>query len=659
MHEIGNDRQPCSLAVDSEGDLYVVERESQRVVLYTPDSFPPDQSTVYSESIIYEPSGCGAAWSVAVNPSNDHLYVALVCEIAEFSAAADGSLLINGQIGREVGNYFTGVGVCGRNQDVYATGTVFRGEHPDQPSEQRVFVFSGANGEKTNETDGSSTSAGGFDFPFGTAGLTVDQANCDVYVDDTRHHGVVDQFDAGLNFIGDLEHSLKMALAGLAVDDPCRRGAALDEPCRAGESYESPNEGEVYVTSGTTAATYHLYAFAPRDVGPPEIRDQAVTAITSREAQLQADVNPHGLDTGYHFEYTPEADFAIRGYEGAASMPVPDGKAGEGGAFVGVAAFVGNLQPATTYRVRLVAENCEAVGAIEGNCTTAGEGQPGGVGEDISFATYPQNPVSTSCDNGVLRAGLSVPLPDCRAYELVTPPNTNGRIPTMAELGGGFARTAFDTELTTADGRGLVFGTEGGSLPGLDGGGFHDTYEAVRDAQAGWRTHFTGLSGAQAQEPVSGGVARDHILSFWEAAGDKGPFASGKPAGFTYIRRPGGALASKCDPESGGDFEWIGCGTMGIDRDAFGKWIAPGGAHVVFTTSSGPALESCSPVEGTDAVYDRTPDGVTHCISLLPGDEKQQAGEDASYLGVSADGSAVAFAIGEMTYVRLRNEENY
>ena len=149
----------------------------------------------------------------------------------------------------------------------------------------------------------------------------------------------------------------------------------------------------------------------------------------------------------------------------AISVPIPDAEAGEAGSPTPVSVPVAGLQPGASYRFRVVANNEEG--------TTTGEGKPGEVGDDATFSTYPA-PLGESCPNEGLRIGPSASLPDCRVYERVTPENTNGRVPTMSEFGKSGSN--FDTLLSTADGQGLVFGTEGGTLPGAEGGGFHDTY---------------------------------------------------------------------------------------------------------------------------------------------------------------------------------------
>ena len=61
-------------------------------------------------------------------------------------------------------------------------------------------------------------------------------------------------------------------------------------------------------------------------------------------------------------------------------------------------------------------------------------------------------------------------------------------------------------------------------------------------------------------------------------------------------------------------------------------------------------LEPEAPASGIAAIYDRTPDGLTHVVSLLPGDQTPTA--DSQYRGVSADGSAVFFAVEGVLYER-------
>ena len=628
LTEIADEHQPCSLAVDSEGSVYTVEFQGKSTVVFKADSYPPTTATKYGPRTVIRDEG---SWAVAVDPSNDRVYVAWGY-VAEYKSAAEGSALLQDDIGKGVVSKgligeesLRGVGVYGANHDVYASGVEVGSEHPGQPESARVFVLDGGDGHLKAEIDGSETPAGGFSFIFGKAGIAVDQINGDVYVDDTHENGVVDQFDASGSYIGQLPAPPSLVsptpFAGLAVDDPIVKGEV---------AYGSPNEGRVFVGSGTKSSDSHLYAYAPRITGGPEVRDQAAREVTEAEAVLGAELNPHGLPTTYHFELTTEADFLSEEYAGAIRVPAPDAGSGEGGAFVPVSEPIVGLAPDTLYRFRLIAENDE--GIVEGEA-----------GEGARFSTYP-------AESG---------LPDGRAYELVTPPNTNGRAPSLAELGEGFFG-GFETDPVASNGEGLLFGTVGGALPDMEAGGFNDTYEALRGLSS-WESGFSGLSGTEAERVSFGGASPDHRFAFWEAKDCNGILTFCGPGispHFGYLRRAGGAINAQCTPptEPAGPFEFTGCGSLGVDRHAVGKWITAGATHVIFATGAGAVqLEPDAAPAGTASVYDRTPAG-TRVVSLKPGGAPFGSGENASYVGVSEDGSAIAFEVKGTTYVRAGGE---
>ncbi len=623
LTEIEDEFGPCSLAVDSEGNLFAAENKGSDAVRFEPDSYPPGAGSEYSPRfVVHEPDpldGAGgsntATQSVAVDPSDDHLYLALGTGILEYEAAASGQGLLKDDIGVGLTSRdLEGVGVYGKTHQVYATAMKV-GSFSGSPENARVNIFNPAATAIECEIDGSETPEGSFDWTFGKAPIAVDQSNGDVYVADITPsgHEAVDQFNHSCEYLGQVQHSFRQEPVGrlgsdLALDAPCLLAPA--ETCD-GKTYDSPNEGYLYVAQGRTAANYHLYAFKPKLIGPPEVIEQAVSEVTDSEAILSAELNPDGLDTHYHFQYISRADYEADGGEygaGATRLPLADLDAGAGGSFAQVSVPVSGLRAQTGYRFRLLAGNCEAEEAIPAECLTVGEGAPGGEGEDASFRTY-------SAEAG---------LPDGRGYELITPPDTNGRIPTMSEQGRE-SGINFDTRLVSNDGGSVVFGTEGGSIPALGGGGFHDTYEAIR-TPSGWQSHFSGLGPAQAEAPVTGGIAADHSLAFWAVENNNGSLAAGN-----YLRSAAGSI------------EPIGIGDFGEDLHAHGDWIAAGGSHIIFATGAA----------GQEAIYDRSLGGPTQLLSVLP----EGQAPPSRYRGASADGSAVAFTAQGNLYVRLDGTE--
>lgn len=611
LTHIADGEGPCGLAVDSTGNVYVFQEETKTVEVFAPGSFPPVVGTTYTKGV--SPIATDAKGGVAVNPLNDHVLVAKGGFVAEYDSKANGSGLLDDTIGKgpldgrgPVGDA-VGVDVCAQSGDIYVTSSP---QGPYEPDKARIYILSGAAGHAVKHViDGSNTPDGGFAFTFGRAHVAVDQSNCDVYVTDIwAAHQAVDQFDSEGNFIVQIKHNLKQAFP---FDD-----VAVDAPAPGQVDYDSPNEGYVFVTSANSASKgdSHLYAFRPGSIGAPEIKAQAASAITEDEAVLEAEVNPNGAHTTYHFEYVTQAQFEASGYAEAIDVPAIEASAGEGGAFLAVSETASGLLSDTTYRFRLSATSTF--------CTARGEAEEGKSceeeGEDASFTTYPTPPATG------------------RPYELVTPADTNGRMPTAAPLGdlGGLG---FPTSLASPDGSSVFFAIEGGGLPGFEGNGFNDAFVARR-GPGGWATEFAGLTGVQAEKAYPGGVEAQHRFSFWAADDSAGSFSN-------YLRRPDGGI------------EPIGVGSLGTDPHAEGRWISAGGAHVIFATGLGftPAvkLEPNAPAAGTGAIYDRVPGGATHVVSLLPGEITPSS--NAEYLGTPKNGNAVAFEIGTTIYERIDN----
>ena len=258
---------------------------------------------------------------------------------------------------------------------------------------------------------------------------------------------------------------------------------------------------------------------------------------------------------------------------------------------------------------------------------------------------------ATECPNQAFRTGPSANLPDCRAYELVTPSNADGR---PLEFPRGEA-DLFPTEVASPNGGSFVFQATGGPLAEpAEGNGVIDVYQASRTA-GGWRTlRRLSPSGAQLGEaqPQPGGVSADGQFAVVNISkptlGTEGSLST-PGADSAYVQRPDGS------------FELVGVGSLGEEREAEARWISPQGDHLIFSTGGGqiPAqeakqLEPNAAPTGTPAVYDRSAlGGPTHVISLLPGDVPLVG--EAIYQGASSDGAVVAFrvGVGGPLYVRI------
>jgi hypothetical protein len=212
------------------------------------------------------------------------------------------------------------------------------------------------------------------------------------------------------------------------------------------------------LTGLSPAHIYYVRLFAQNEHGSETASDVGFETAGSPIAQALAvhvlgvggsvsvfgAVGAHGADTHYHFEYSTQEQFAHSGFAEASDAPEGDIEAGgteSKGGITGffssatVSADLAGLQPGKTYHYRIVANN---------------EAAPGGVPSDEQTLTVPAASPETEeeepCSNQATRTGLSAHLPDCRAYEQVTPVDKEGAKEFFKNGGGANTSTLVGTE---------------------------------------------------------------------------------------------------------------------------------------------------------------------------------------------------------------------
>jgi len=616
---------PKDLGLDGSGNLYVLENVYEpsttsyilQISRFTPTTYNPPSAEIQYETpgaVVVEKNtealGTLASWAgLAVDPTTDRLFVTNGGgTLAEFSSADEGNELLDSSIGQGVLSSLSKyLAVDAAHNRLYVTDS---GPGSDASFIQ-VFELEAPHAF-LGIIDGSATPTGKFLTDVGYLTVDVDEESGNVFVSDIPGSSKVYEFGSGLGedeeYLTTYQHSFKEVFVGeVAIDN----------------SLTSPNRGTLYVPSSGTID--HTYAFKFTDVRAPVVEGVSASGITATETVLGGTINPEGAETTYRFEYVTEEEFDEGEFGGAAAAG--GGTIPAGGQGVRMTAPVEGLIPDTAYRFRIVAVNSRGEDELEGR-----------------FHTYPAPPPPLSCPNDALRTGPSSRLPDCRAYELVTPADTNGYAP----VGIGDTGVYFPSLEASADGGKATFRIRGGSLPGSEGAGSFngENYLSVRGAN-GWTTRLIGPSGSEEVTPLPGGVSPDQEHTIWGGAIEDEP-ASIAP----YVRYPDGHS------------ELLARGSLGTQQRADVGLISDGGAHTIFATVNGtqhPAepLEPNAPPKGTTAVYDRTADEVTHVVSLLPGNVTPVAGQNARYNGASYDGNGVAFEIGETLFLRYRNEATY
>lgn len=252
--------------------------------------------------------------------------------------------------------------------------------------------------------------------------------------------------------------------------------AANDVTCGAGgiaiyHSNNSPSFLRAYSPAPDPACVGDPPARAPEIVG------QFAQGVTTEEATLRARINPYFWeDTRYYVQYGTAACLEAGDWEAAcvSEQPTPPG-ALLGGGFTDTpvttaGVLLEGLQAGTAYRYRFIAHS-------------SGDPEPV-FGAEAGFVTHAP-PTAGSCPNQAFRLGVAAALPDCRAYEMVSP----------VDKGGGdiIARGSVEGNLEGArrqsapDGGRLTY-TSQTAFGGAQRGALSSQYLSSRSEGAGWTT---------------------------------------------------------------------------------------------------------------------------------------------------------------------------
>jgi sugar lactone lactonase YvrE len=395
--------------------------------------------------------------------------------------------------------------------------------------------------------------------------------------------------------------------------------------------------GEVYVSEAVLLtspgeSTGRVLKYRPPVA--PTLGGESAVEVEASTAKLGAAVNPGGLGASYRFEYGTTTAYG-------SVVPFPEGDTGAGFTSRTVWAGVSGLQPGTTYHYRVV-----VAGAL---------GEPV-VGSDRTFTTGP----AAGCPNEAFRTAFSASLPDCRAYELVTPPNKDSAQPDK-NYGGTDGllltytlqdnRAAADAE---GNGNGLVFNAED-VLPGSPSAG--QDYVATRGS-GGWSsqnvfppTDYYGFKCPQSLSALGGHAAFSEDLSKTVVNLE----SAGQPCGVDPELVKGEPRGSEIEnlfvrDNATGAYQLIDLTPEGVapaTPSLLGE--SPNFSRIVFSEKA--QLTPGAPAGVVD-IYEWSAGHIA--LATVLGDGTPVPG---SFAGISADGSRVFFTAGGGLYARVDGAE--
>jgi len=403
-------------------------------------------------------------------------------------------------------------------------------------------------------------------------------------------------------------------------------GVALPDMVAVSES-----TGRVYVTEGVVEPVegVHGRVFKFTPPVPPKLEGETAVEVGLSSAKLGAVVNPGGISAAYRFEYGTTAAYGH-------SVPFPEGDTGGGFQPRTVWAALSGLAPGTTYHYRAV--------------VTGELGTPV-VGEDRTFTT--ESSAQSACPNEQFRTRLSAALPDCRAYELVTPPNDFSAQAVKDICGNGGASCSVERTLASTfaapAGNRLAFSTMD-VFPGSQSGG-HD-YLATRGT-AGWssedeippQNYYTREQPCTPLQPT----AYSEDLSKFLFAASSGGICGLEPELIGGEPRAGTRNLYLRDNTTGA-YQLINLTPSGaLPADAEFLAASVDFSHVVFTEE---AMLTPDALAGAKNLYEWSA-GRLQLVSLLPNGTPVVG----AFTSISSDGSRVLFTADGDLYARVHGSE--
>jgi hypothetical protein len=363
------------------------------------------------------------------------------------------------------------------------------------------------------------------------------------------------------------------------------------------------------VTAGPVAVTTPPAAPVARTLG---------VSAGSYSANLGAKINPLNSPVTYRFEWGPTGSY------GSQAPAIPEQLSRADNVFHFVTAPLAGLNPGEAYHYRVVATNTQTDEESEG--------------ADRTFTTLAAPGPPPACPNDDSRIGASARLPDCRAYEYVTP-GLNGFAP------AGWPEIS--VEGVRADGGAIAF-VSGGAPEVAEGSTVANTILAQRGL-GGWLTKSlsapmligSGIGASRSTVGLSSDLSESVLWTNQPLVGGTSPKGTN-----LYLRRADGSFVvlTKAGAPTSAD----GGELSGASQDF---------THLFIVSTV--RQRSADPVSGGNT-YEWA-NGNLKLVTILPGPGEELAPNGGTLPhgalpAVSDDGTEVLFKAGGLPGLYLRSD---
>jgi len=404
----------------------------------------------------------------------------------------------------------------------------------------------------------------------------------------------------------------------------------------------SPEPGNLYVSAYKAGSDSYVDAFGSGPVGcedpplrAPVITAQYATSVGVDSAKVRAEINPRfWSDATYYVEYG-ESPCSSGGCSSKA--PVPPALLTEEATnkvLKTAAVSLTGLRPSATYHYRFVAES-------------SGGGPVFGL--EGSFRTLNLPAGADVCPNDAFRTGPGARLPDCRAYEMVSPLDKEGGDVALWVGKNAVPPASFERNQAAPSGERFTY-SSAYPFANPESAPYVSQYLAERTS-TGWSSES--ISPRRSEIPMQLDNTEPEFQAFsadlctaWLRNNSVSILAPGAVVGFPNLYRRTNCttpptyttLTTQAPPDRSPD-KYVRLVVVGTSAD---------GTHAAFTandklTDDAPTL----PDQFEQLLYERTPDGTTRFVCILPSGKpiKEACGAGVTLAStrnsVSADGSRI------------------